>query len=67
MLLVECLMHGLVARSVISVADAVEIVGIAAEVKDEVAEGLGDLPATLAKSLAIPGAIRRSLAHDLPR
>ncbi|MHB8285207.1 MAG: hypothetical protein ACYDD1_11075 [Caulobacteraceae bacterium] len=67
MLLVESLIHGLVARSVISVADAVEIVGIAGEVKEEIAEDLGDSPATMRKSLTILAAIGNSLAHDLPR
>ena len=41
MLLVESLIHGLIARSVISVAEAVEIVEVAAEVKTEIAEELG--------------------------
>ena len=66
MLLVESLIHGLVARSLISVADAVEIVGIAAEVKEEVAADLGDSAATMKKSLTILGAIRTSLNNDLP-
>ena len=67
MLLVESLIHGLVARSVISVDDAVEIVTIAAEVKEEVAPQLGDTPATMKKSLIMLDAIRTSLANDLPR
>ncbi len=66
MLLVESLLHGLVARSVISIADAVEIVAVAAEVKKEVAADMGDSPATMKKSLSILGAIRASLALDLP-
>lgn len=66
MLLVESLMHGLVARSVISVADAVEIVGIAAEVKEAVAADLGDSRATMVESLAILDGIQASLANDLP-
>jgi hypothetical protein len=37
MLLVESLLHGLIARSVIGVADAIEVVAVAAEVKEEVA------------------------------
>ena len=65
MLLVESLIHGLIARSVIKVADAVEIVGIAAEVKEEIAADLGDSAATMEKSLAILGAVRASLANDL--
>ena len=65
MLLVESLIHGLVARSVISVAEAIEIVDVAAEVKVDIAEELGDTPATLQKSLAMLSAIGRSLRNDL--
>lgn len=67
MLLVESLIHGLIARSVISVADAVEIVDIATAVKEEVAASLGDTPATLQRSLTLLKAISRSLRVDLPR
>lgn len=67
MLLVESLVHGLIARSVLSVADAVEIVGIAAEVKAEIATDLGDTPATMRKSLIILETIAASLRNDLPR
>ena len=66
MLLVESLIHGLVARSVISIEDAVEIVGIAAEVKEEIAAEMGDSPATMEKSLILLDAIRASLNNDLP-
>ncbi len=64
MLLVESLIHSLISRSVISVAEAIEIVEVAAEVKLEVAAGLGDSPATMARSLALLGAISASLRHD---
>lgn len=66
MLLVESLLHGLIARSVLSVADAVEIVEIAAEVKAEVAAELGDTPATLRKSLGLLNAIGTSLGQNAP-
>lgn len=66
MLLVESLIHGLIARSVISAADALEIVGVAAEVKVEVAAELGDSPATMQKSLNLLTAISASLTHDIP-
>ena len=66
MLLVESLIHGLIARSVISVADAIEIVDVATEVKADIAEGLGDSPATMRKSLALLGAISASLMRDVP-
>jgi hypothetical protein len=67
MLLVESLIHGLIARSLISTEDAVEIVDVAADVKEEVASDLGDSPATMRKSLTILKAIRGSLSSDLPR
>ena len=66
MLLVESLIHGLIARSIISVDDAVEIVGVAADVKEEIAGELGDSPVTKEKSLTILNAIRDSLSIDLP-
>ena len=65
MLLVESLIHGLIAHAVISVGDAIEIVGVAAEVKQEVAHDLGDSPATMERSLALLGAIHASLSNDL--
>ncbi|SHG12103.1 hypothetical protein SAMN02745157_3658, partial [Kaistia soli DSM 19436] len=66
MLLVESLIHGLIARSVISVAEAVEIVEVAVEVKTEIAVDRGDSPAELEKALAILGAISASLQLDMP-
>lgn len=67
MLLVESLIHGLIARSVLSVADAVEIIDIAADVKEDIGASLGDSPQALRKLLAILGAISASLRPDLPR
>ena len=67
MLLVESLLHGLIAREVFSIPDAVEIVDIAAEVKADVAGELGDSPANLRKSLGLLNAISLSLSRDLPR
>lgn len=64
MLLAESLIHGLIARSVLSIADAIEIVGIAAEVLEETSIEKGDTAETLAKSLAILDAIRASLSID---
>ena len=65
MLLVEGLIHGLIGRSVITVADAVEIVEVSADVKADIGEELGDSPATLEKSLALLGAISASLKPDI--
>ena len=67
MLLVESLVHGLIARRVLTVAEAVEIVDVAAEVKIDAAEGLGDLPANHRKSLHLLTAISSSLRWDLAR
>lgn len=64
MLLVESLIHGLIARSAISVEEAVEIVEMAAEVKAEVAAELGDSPGTLLRSLALLESISRSLKGE---
>ncbi|MEQ1954431.1 hypothetical protein [Mesorhizobium sp. CN2-181] len=65
MLLVESLLHGLIARKVLSVAEAVEIVATAAEIKVEVAAEWGDSPATMLRSLDILGAIQTSLQRDI--
>jgi len=67
MLLVESLIHGLVSRSVISVAEAVEIVDIAAEVKADIAADLGDSPATMHRSLSLLTSISASLERDAKR
>lgn len=67
MLLVESLIHGLIARSLLTPADAVEIVEIATEVKEDIAASLGDSPATLRKSLDLLEAVGNSLKGDVPR
>lgn len=64
-LLVESLIHGLVAQSALSLDAAVEIVEIAAEVKVEVAPLLGDTPATLERSLLMLENLAGSLRVDL--
>ena len=64
MLLVESLVHGLVARSVISVEDAVEIVEIATEVKADVAADLGESADTMRRSLDMLAAIGASIRLD---
>jgi hypothetical protein len=65
LLLVESLIHGLVARSTITLAEAVDIVTVALDVKDEIAFDLGDSPETKDKSLELLAAIRTSLSNDL--
>ena len=67
MLLTESLIHGLIAREVITVADAVEIVSVAAEVKEEIGDEIGDSPATMQRSLALLSSIRSSLENDIVR
>lgn len=64
MLLVESLIHALVAQNVITVEEAIEIVDVAADVKREVAADLGDSPATMRKSLSILSSINASLRQD---
>lgn len=63
-LLVESLIHGLIARELISVEEAIEIVDTAAEVKLEVAAELGDSPRTMRHSLALLESISRSLKGE---
>ena len=67
MLLVESLLHALVARSVLTLEDAIEVVTVATEVKEEVAYHLGDTPETMRKSVNLLSAVARSLSHDLPK
>ncbi|HWW55515.1 MAG TPA: hypothetical protein VN047_01340 [Sphingopyxis sp.] len=65
MLLVESLIHALVAKSLLSVGEAVDVVDTAAEVKEAIAPDLGDSPDTLEKSLSLLRAISTSLSADL--
>ena len=67
MLLVEGLIHCLIAKSVINTEEAIDIVNTAAEVKEEIAASLGDSAATMQKSLALLEAISSSLRYDLPQ
>jgi hypothetical protein len=56
----------LLARNVIEIADAVEIVAIATEVTQEIADGRHDAPEALTRSQTLLEAIGRSLSHDFP-
>jgi hypothetical protein len=67
MLLVESLIHGLIARSLISVADAVEIVDVAVNVSHEMAAEQGDRASIGLRAAKLLQAISRSLSMDLPR
>lgn len=65
LLLVESLMHALVARSVISVADAVEVIDVAFEVERDRQDELGGAPAAVSPTNSLLLAIRESMAIDL--
>lgn len=65
-LLVESLIHALIARSVITVDDAVDIIEDAVDVSEDFAREQGTPSAEL-KSFTVLNAIRNSLSIDLPR
>ena len=65
-LLIESLIHALVVRSIIDANDAVEIVGVAVEVIEDLVTETGDPLGTLTKSLTLLRSIRSSLTLDLP-
>lgn len=64
-LLVESLIHGLISKSVISVAEAVEIVEIAANVTSEICIDEDRSDPTPGKSFTLLSAIAQSLKHDI--
>lgn len=66
LLLAESLLHGLIASSSLTVEQAVEIVQIAVEVKQDMADGAADTAADR-RSLHLLNAISASLRNDLPR
>jgi hypothetical protein len=63
-LLVESLIHGLVARSVITIDEAIEIVDTASLINAEMAEARGGLSTDFSPSLTILGSISASLRLD---
>lgn len=65
MLLVESLIHGLISKSVISVAEAVEIVEIAADVSTEIVADASASDVTASKPLTLLGLISKSLKPDI--
>ena len=66
LLLVESLVHGLIARSIISVGDAMEIVTAATEVKQDIADEASEPRSTAEKSLVLLDGMLASLKLDLP-
>lgn len=64
-LLIESLLHGLIERSVITVADAVSFVEAACDVREEIGHELSEAPDSMAKSLTTLRSIASSLRFDL--
>jgi hypothetical protein len=65
MLLIESLIHTLIEKDLITVADAMEIIGTAIEVKFDGAGEEGDSAATTIRSLELLDAIGNSLSRDV--
>lgn len=65
LLLTESLIHGLLARSIISIDDAIEIVETADEVQVQVAEAADGAGAPMWQSHALLSAIAESLKYDV--
>lgn len=66
LLLVESLIHTLIDRKIITIADALEVVEVATDVQREAGAELGELPLALQKSIDALQAISASLAIDIP-
>jgi hypothetical protein len=66
MLLVESLIHGLVARSVLSLDEAIALVAVAIDARVEIVADRGEHEAQ-DRALALLSAIRASLAIDAGR
>ena len=67
LLLVESLIHGLIASSALTVEDAVEIIDVAVEVKMDAAADRGETDHTADRPLALLKAMSTSLMGDIPR
>lgn len=65
MLLVESLIHSLVARSVIRIEDAIDLITVAIDVTIEITADLAVGECAEDRSLALLTAIRRSLIMDV--
>ncbi|RZL51649.1 MAG: hypothetical protein EOP65_17055 [Sphingomonas sp.] len=64
MLLVESLIHGLVARSVLSVDEAIALVTVAVDARAEIVADRGEADAAQDRALALLSGIGASLAYD---
>lgn len=65
LLLVESLIHGLIGKSLLSVADAVEVINVAAEIRTELGGDRGESQQTTERSVALLTAMSRSLVPDI--
>lgn len=65
MLLVESLLHALIAQSVLKLEEAIDLVGVAIDAKIEIAADLGNSDDTRDRSLALLTAIHQTLSHDI--
>ncbi|WP_165187885.1 hypothetical protein [Caulobacter soli] len=66
LLLVESLVHALISKSVISVAEAVEIIEVAADVAAEIVVDAAEAEEAMAnRSITLLGAISESLKPDI--
>lgn len=65
-LLVESLIHGLIARDVITVADAVEMVDVAVQVSTDISDDPDSSAARVCEPIELLNAIGSSLRVDLP-
>jgi len=66
LLLIESLIHTLIARSVITVPDAIEVVEVASEVRRDIGADRAEMDAALARSITLLENISQSLRLDLP-
>lgn len=64
MLLVESLIHGLVARSVLSVDEAIALVTVAVDARAEIVADRGEREEAQDRALALLSGIGASLAYD---
>jgi hypothetical protein len=65
LLLVESLIHGLIGREALTNDEAIQIIEVAAEVKEALAEDMGEHPAIMAASLTLLHAMASSLRRDV--
>ena len=65
-LLVESVIHGLIARSLVTVGDAVEMINVAADVSRDMALEFDEVPARILGSTTLLEAMSKSLGYDIP-